>query len=331
MKVSIVIPVYNVEKYVGATLRSVQNQTMTDFEAIIINDGSTDNSVKMVEPFLADKRFKLFSIENRGLAGARNEGLKHVTGEYLYFLDSDDLIAPNFLEIMVNTLDDNPDIELLSFNSSDMYDTPQRIELAKPLNYEKLSKIDLLNLRLNRKLMPTAWSYFVRADVFKQSNLSFPVGRLFEDESTTVKLFGLVKMGMKIKFDISRPAYLYRKNRENSIMNKVNKKMTKREIDDIFYYIESQYAVYHEFLPKDIVDYFYISAMSRVYKLNADGLKKDNRDYFNSLRRDIFDEIKKYIKDNNVHMTLGLYWKLYKIRYDFLRLASQKLLKLIGK
>lgn len=331
MKVSIVIPVYNVEKYVGATLRSVQNQTMTDFEAIIINDGSTDNSVKMVEPFLSDKRFKLFSIENRGLAGARNEGVKHVTGEYLYFLDSDDLIAPNFLEIMVSTLNENPEAELISFNSSDMYDTPKKIKPAKISKTQILSKNELLLLRLNGSLLPTAWSYFVKTELFKKNGMNFPEGRLFEDESRTVELFSYTGTGIKIEFFDNDPAYLYRRNRSDSIMNKVKINSSKKEIDDMRYGIDYQYQVYKNFLPKEIVDRFYVSLLTDSYRNSADSLRKNNLIYFRQLRKNLFNEIKTYIDNNDVQMTWRLYWKLYKVKYDFLRVASKKILKLFGK
>ena len=92
MKFSIVIPVYNVEGYIEKCLNSIKIQTYSNFEVIIVNDGSPDNSEKKIKTFLKDKRFKYYKKENGGLSDARNYGIKYTTGDYLLFVDSDDYI-----------------------------------------------------------------------------------------------------------------------------------------------------------------------------------------------------------------------------------------------
>ena len=105
-QVSIILPVYNVEKYLRQCLDSIVNQTFKDFECICVNDGSTDNSVSILEEYAQkDKRFKIISQENRGLSGARNTGLKQATGKYVTFIDSDDWIADNFLEVLYEIIE----------------------------------------------------------------------------------------------------------------------------------------------------------------------------------------------------------------------------------
>lgn len=100
--VSIIIPVYNVEKYLRRCLDSVINQTFEDWEAVCVNDGSPDSSATILEEYAKkDKRFKIVTKENGGLSDARNVGLEHSTGEYVNFLDSDDLIHPQTFEIAV--------------------------------------------------------------------------------------------------------------------------------------------------------------------------------------------------------------------------------------
>lgn len=107
MKFSVIIPVYNVESYLQACLDSVLNQTFEDWEAICVNDGSTDNSAAILEEYgHKDGRFKIIDQPNGGLSAARNTGLKAATGEYVLFLDSDDWIEDNALEILSNDLDD---------------------------------------------------------------------------------------------------------------------------------------------------------------------------------------------------------------------------------
>jgi len=98
--ISVIIPVYNVEKYLSRCLDSVLNQTFTDWEAICVNDGSPDGSAAILSEYAArDARFKVITQENGGLSDARNTGMKHATGEYILYLDSDDFIHPQTLEI----------------------------------------------------------------------------------------------------------------------------------------------------------------------------------------------------------------------------------------
>src|SRR5574344_575286 len=97
-KVSVIIPVYNTEKYVRQAVESIRRQTLKDIELIIVNDGSTDGSMTILEELAAqDERIKLFSQENQGLSVTRNIGLSHSTGEYVYFMDSDDLLVSDTL------------------------------------------------------------------------------------------------------------------------------------------------------------------------------------------------------------------------------------------
>lgn len=98
--ISIIIPVYNVEKYLRRCLDSVLNQTFADWQAICVNDGSPDNSAAILEEYAArDKRFVVVTQKNGGLSDARNTGMKYATGEYIMYLDSDDFIHPQTMEI----------------------------------------------------------------------------------------------------------------------------------------------------------------------------------------------------------------------------------------
>ena len=104
MKFSIIVPVYNVEKYLEKCLESILNQTFKDFEAIIVNDGSTDNSQEIIDKYVNkdQKIFKSFKKENGGLSDARNFGIERAKGEYIVFLDSDDYIDENLLNTLNN-------------------------------------------------------------------------------------------------------------------------------------------------------------------------------------------------------------------------------------
>ena len=106
-KISVIIPVYNVEEYLPVCLDSVLAQTFSDFEAVCVNDGSPDNSAAILEKYAKkDARIKVVSRPNGGLSAARNTGLENACGEYIYFLDSDDYIHPQLLEILYKKICD---------------------------------------------------------------------------------------------------------------------------------------------------------------------------------------------------------------------------------
>jgi len=118
--VSVIVPVYNVENYINQTIKSILNQTYTNFEVLIIDDESPDNSIAICQQF-DDSRIKIISQKNRGLAGARNTGIRHAQGDYLAFLDSDDLWLPEKLAQHVKHLDSLPEVGV-SFSRSQFID-----------------------------------------------------------------------------------------------------------------------------------------------------------------------------------------------------------------
>ena len=100
IKVSVVIPVYNTEKYVREAVESIMNQTLRELEIIIINDGSTDNSLQVVEELAAaDSRIQVYSQTNQGGSVARNAGIARAYGKYIYFMDSDDLLEKETIDL----------------------------------------------------------------------------------------------------------------------------------------------------------------------------------------------------------------------------------------
>ena len=112
-KVSVIVPVYNVEKYIDKCLESLVNQTLKDIEIIIVNDGSTDNSIKIVEEYKEKYKNKIIYLEkeNGGLSDARNYGIQYAKGEYIAFLDSDDYVDRKMYEKLYNkAIENNSDI-----------------------------------------------------------------------------------------------------------------------------------------------------------------------------------------------------------------------------
>ena len=104
VKISVIVPVYNVEKYLNRCLDSIANQTYTNLEIILVNDGSTDSSPQICEQYLEDQRFQLLHKENAGLGMARNSGLEVATGDYVLFVDSDDYLEFDMIEVLYHDL-----------------------------------------------------------------------------------------------------------------------------------------------------------------------------------------------------------------------------------
>ncbi len=134
MNFSVIIPVYNSENYVAQTLQSVLSQTYSDFEIIIVDDGSTDKSIDICQQF-QDARIKIIHQQNRGLAGARNTGIRHAQGEYLAFIDSDDLWLPEKLAKHMQHFKRSPEVGV-SFSRSSFLD-----DQGKPLGIYQMPKL----------------------------------------------------------------------------------------------------------------------------------------------------------------------------------------------
>ncbi|NMF64651.1 glycosyltransferase family 2 protein [Brasilonema octagenarum] len=174
-KISVIIPVYKVEKYVAATIQSVLEQTYTNFELLIIDDGSPDKSIEIFQQF-TDNRIKIIRQENRGVAAARNVGIRHAQGEYLAFLDADDLWVPEKLEKHVEHLKKSPAVGV-SFCRSSLID-----EAGKPLGIYQITKLKEI----------TPLDILCRTPI---GNGSVPVIRrqVFEDIAFQDNLYGVVE------------------------------------------------------------------------------------------------------------------------------------------
>ncbi|GAB4190982.1 MAG: glycosyltransferase [Coleofasciculaceae cyanobacterium] len=134
-KVSVIIPVYNGEKTILKTIQSVQEQTFSNFEIIVINDGSTDGTLEQVST-VQDSRIKIFSYTNGGLSVARNRGISHATGEFLTFLDADDLWTPDKLELQLAALQAHPEAGLAYSWTVSMDEKGEKFHPGISVSYE---------------------------------------------------------------------------------------------------------------------------------------------------------------------------------------------------
>ena len=213
-KVSVIIPVYNSEKYISECLDSVLNQTFKDIEIICIDDGSTDKSFNILNRYnIKEKRITLLTQKNLGQSVARNKALEIAQGEYIYFLDSDDYIEPNLIEECIKKLDETQ-AGLICFNTEVVGDTSSRLfKRAEKYALLKFSGLLTLTGEVRDTLNVYLWNKMFRNDIIQKYKLRFPQNLCYEDISFSKSYFLMVD---KIYMDMRR-FYHYRIH-ENSIM-----------------------------------------------------------------------------------------------------------------
>ena len=194
-KVSVILPVYNVGPYLDEALSSLENQTLKDIEIIAINDGSTDNSLAILEKHaLTENRLYIFSQPNLGLSGARNTGMNYCKGEFVYFMDSDDILDEKALEDCYNYATNyNADVCLFDadiFYENNVSPVPWDYDRSEVLNEEETYEgLRLFNLLLdNEKHRAVVWLQLIRWNYLKSIQLGFYQGIIHEDELFTPQL-----------------------------------------------------------------------------------------------------------------------------------------------
>jgi len=185
---SVIVPVYNVERYLEKCLRSIEQQSFTSFEVIVVNDGSTDSSMEIAEKFQCnDQRFKLINQNNLGLGGARNTGIKNAEGKYLFLLDSDDYISPNTFRDLVQ-YSEKKDLDVLVFNY-DRVDDEGRTISSTNFGDGVYSKEEAFRKILSLKTSPQAWNKLYKTSLFLDTGIRYPERFLHEDLPVTYRLF----------------------------------------------------------------------------------------------------------------------------------------------
>ncbi len=265
LKISLIIPVYNVEDYLERCLKSVEAQTYTDSEVIIVNDGSTDNSYKIIDDYVArNSNFSTYKIENSGLGGARNYGLTKATGDYVVFLDSDDYISADCLEKFATAAEkENSDIVVCT--SYDVTEDGSIISHSTN-NIERgtVNLFDTPKLMLNRQC---AWAKMYRSTLFE--GLSYEGRAWYEDLRLTSKLY--------LKSDritYIPDALFFYVQRAGSIMNNSNIVRNLEIIDafeDVISYFKQKgvYDKIKEEIAYLAVDHIAVAAITRVVQSKA--------------------------------------------------------------
>lgn len=209
--VTIIVPIYNVERYLSRCVESLLNQTLEDIQIILVNDESTDNSGKIAKAYAEKSPDKILYLEkeNGGLSDARNYGMPFATGKYIAFLDSDDYIEKNAYEEMYNkACEGNYDYVECDF----IWEYPNKRKIDKIVNYKNKKEM-LTNVRV------VAWNKLIKKEIIEKNKLQFPKGLRYEDVEFTYKLIPHLKSMAYVD-----KAFIHYIQRENSIANVQNER-----------------------------------------------------------------------------------------------------------
>ncbi len=233
---TVIVPVYNMKNYIRRCLNSLVNQSLRDFEVIVVNDGSTDKSKDIIMEYVEKypKVFKYLEKRNGGLSSARNYGLKFANGKYIAFLDSDDYIEKNMYKEMMNiALKENSDMVECDFIWE--YENG-KTRLDKRKKYK--NKKDMM-----KKPRVVAWNKLIRREIIEKKKIRFPEGKIYEDIEFFFKLLPYLN---KISY-IPKP-FIHYVQRKDSISNSQNKNV--EYIFDILNNINNYYrknGIYDEY------------------------------------------------------------------------------------
>lgn len=244
MMISIVIPIYNQEKYLRQSLDSIKNQTFTDLEVILIDDGSTDGSLAICQEYeKTDKRFKAYSYENGGLSVARNRGIDLVTSPFITFLDPDDWLEEKAIEVLYNSLQNHQaDISCCGYYLASEEEIKSVWDSDKDIIWSREEALQ--TLFIGKEMKDFAWGKLYKTKLF--DGVRFPKGWYFEDISTTYKTFNKAKKIVKIE----KPLLYYRQH--DASINSSNTKTPKKALDYYFSLVDTYDFVKNN--PDSVVD-----------------------------------------------------------------------------
>ncbi|MGN1362792.1 MAG: glycosyltransferase [Methanobrevibacter sp.] len=311
VKVSVIIPVFNTENYLKECLNSIINQTLEDIEIICINDGSTDNSLEILNEYAnKDSRIKVYSEKNKGQGAARNLGLKYVNGKYIYFMDSDDILKDTALE-ETYTLCEEKSLDFIIFKLTSYNENAKKkynedyyeMSLLEKFKGKIFNYKDLDDLIFEIPVSPV--NKLINAEFFKNLNIKFPEGLIFEDNP----IFWDVLFNAKRIYIYDKYLYIRRRHTDSSTGNTNNKhlidtiKINNLVLEKFIKY--NLFKTYKNNLYNKKINLVYLrfTKINKIYKnLFFNEMKKDFTNMLNDYRfNDIIEHLNfrnKYIFEN---------------------------------
>ena len=323
-KVSIIVPVYNVEQYIEACIKSLIAQTLKDIEIIVVDDCGSDNSMDIVQKYAKkDKRIKILKHKkNSGLSASRNSGIDFASAPYLMFCDSDDMYENNMCYEMYNAIEKSG-ADVAMCGTKIIYEADEQLKKSDDEYYRIKYKAtqDITNNLINNCDV-SAWNKIYIKEFLKKHDLKYPVGLKYED----AYMFRTYMLCAKKITFVNQKLYNYRR-REGSIMNATFKKINSSAIDhlkiaiEIFNYMKkyNKYDANIEYFWQDIfIPYFNFarwhsgkSYQSTIYKIASDFIKKH---YVPNTKLDFYtSRTLSMIKDKTLERTKRYFCGIMKI------------------
>lgn len=268
-EISIIVPVYNVEKYLDRCVNSILGQTFQDFELILVDDGSPDNCGKMCDAYTdIDKRVIVIHQKNGGLSAARNAGIEIAKGSYLGFVDSDDYIAEDMYELLYNNLK-KEDADLATVGFLDIYAGKEPV--VKEQKYLVTDMIGAAKITFEGKLSTiSATNKLYKREIFE--HVRYPVGMITEDAAV---ILDVLEQTSKVVIDTSQKYYYY--HRENSISSN---HFTMKDLDMIKAWEDNESRVLEKYpelvnVVRTRVYWAYFTVLDKM--MNSSDLKLEDR------------------------------------------------------
>lgn len=313
--VSVVVPVYNVEKYLRQCLDSVINQTYRCLEILVVDDGSTDGSAVLCDEYLSrDERVQVFHIANQGLSAARNYAIDRARGKFIAFVDSDDWLEEKAIQILIDkAITTNADVISCRFYQEYVNKTEESSE-ARELFTAQGEDI-LKAVVLERKVSNDVWNKLYKAELFE--SIRYPNGRVYEDIATTYQLLQKAE-----KLTHIPDCLIHYRNRKNSISNDHS---MKRLIDYWAAYrerFEKIGIISSEYYRVTLSDVVY--AISRMWRWYSRCSKKEKRD-----GKVIMLEMQAFIKEHRREILKGTYSRHVKATCHYALTKNPLVLRLL--
>ena len=306
--ISIVIPVYNVENFVNETLLSIKNQTSQPDEVIVIDDGSTDNSFNVINNFKNIQGWQILRTTNQGLGLTRNFGKSIVRSEYIFFLDSDDLIESNFIYEMKKLIQEfnKPDMILFSgktFSDDKLIDKKLNLNFTIEGQFYRSDKL-LSKLVDKRETLPQASRYITKKELWIKNDLDYPKG-IAEDECVFFPLIALSENTVINK----KSYYSYRVNRPGSItMESIKPTHAEDYLNRILFTLNFMN------FKKELINFDY---SAWCYNIERKCLKYINLCLKSKKKISLNTIINVFFKTKNLFFLLKIFWRIFR---NFLKL-----------
>ena len=312
-KVSVIVPVYNVEKYVKKCILSILNQTYSNLEIIVVNDGSTDSSLEIIKELsIKDSRIKIYSKENGGLSSARNYGLKYSSGRYVGFIDIDDYIESNMFETLYYNLVSNS-CDMAACGYQMVYENGKKININdgnklqvydRNESFKKMFKQNNLGMIFCNKLF--------KKELF--DNIFFPEGKYFEDINTMYKIVN------KIEKCVYAPDIKYYYLQRGSSIN--GKSFKEKKFNNKIYDLYDATMEVYKFIKEKYQLLLYdasISSINYLLRVNNKLIKHNvkNKDVVNNTKNIINSNFKKIIKDKEIGFKRKIQYLLF-AKFNFI-------------